>query len=114
MQIHYDEQEKVFKKKYFMWTISIVLVGTTVEFFIFKHYSNSYFNWVYFFNFIVFTPMFMNYLFLKMLKCPNCQRPYFTPFFADKDDIKNLIKSNPKCINCDFEAVIISDYKTMY
>ncbi len=55
-----------------------------------------------------------NYVVLSKVKCPSCSKNYFTPFLASKDDIKSLLKSNPKCVNCGYEAEIISDYKTMY
>lgn len=111
MLIDYDKQEKIFKKKYFTFAILvIVLLIFSVVFFT----NDDYF--LYFFGiqaFLIF-PFFPNYLFLNTVICPKCQMKYFTPFLASKNDIKSLLKSNPKCANCNYEAEIISEYKSMY
>ena len=111
MQIDYDKLEKIFKKKYFTYAILvIVLLIFTVVFFTNDDYFLCFFGIQ---AFLIF-PFLPNYLFLNSVLCPKCERKYFTPFLADKNDIKSLLKSNPKCASCNYEAEVISEYKTMY
>jgi len=76
--------------------------------------DDKYFIYFFVFQAILVFPYFPNYLFLNSIICPRCERKYFTPFLASKNDIKKLLKSSPKCASCNYEAEIISEYKTMY
>lgn len=111
MQIDYDKQEKIFKKKYYTVVLWVVLL--TIFILVFFTDKDYFIHFFVFQAFLIF-PLFPNYLFLNSIVCPKCERKYFTPFLASKNDIKALLKLNPKCANCDYEAEIISEYKTMY
>lgn len=54
------------------------------------------------------------YFLLSNIFCPYCKKHYFQPFFANKEEIKSLMKSNPVCIHCNQKANIVSDYKVLY
>lgn len=110
-RILYDVLEKKFKSKYNKGiTIAIIIM---ILFFSLA-LKGEYFLVFFIIQAILIFPFLPNYLFLKQLICPNCHKNYFTPFFASKGDIKSLLKSNPKCVNCKYESEIISEYKTMY
>lgn len=109
--IKYDEMEKKFKKKYYIVVITILSLLAYIEISILK---KDYFIQFFIIQAVLILPFLPNFLFLKTIKCPNCNKSYFTPFLASKEDIKSLLKSNPKCINCKHEAEIISEYKHMY
>lgn len=111
MEIDYDKQEKEFKKRYFKIAFLVIVLLIIISVFFI---SDDYF--IYFFGFQAFLifPFFPNCLFLNTIICPNCGKKYFTPYLASKNDIKSLLKSNPKCANCNYQAEIISEYKTMW
>lgn len=110
-QIKYDELEKKFKKKYYTKVVIIVISTLFIISFVVR---KDYFLLFFTFQAFLILPFFPNLLFLKTIKCPFCNKNYFTPFFASKEDIKSVLKSNPKCVNCNYEAEIISEYKHMY
>lgn len=110
-KILYDVLEKKFKSKYNKGiAVSIIIM---ILFFSLA-LNGEYFIVFFIIQAILIFPFLPNYLFLKKVTCPNCQKNYFTPFMASKEDIKILLKSNPKCVNCNYESEIISEYKTMY
>lgn len=111
MTIDYDIKEKRFKKKYSTITGLIILLTLILGTIFLKE---DYFLYFFAFQAFLVFPFFPNLLFLRTINCPNCNKNYFTPFFASKEDIKSLLKSNPKCVNCNYEAEIISEYKHMY
>ena len=111
MKIEYDLLEKKFNSKYRVFAFVVL-----VSYFVFEigFLKNDYYNLSFFIPLVLFLPYIPNYFFLKKIKCPYCRKNYFTPFFAGKEDIKSLLKSNPKCVNCHNEVEIISEYKNMY
>lgn len=110
-KIEYDLLEKSFKKKYYIIVVIILNLTIFIEIFLLK---KDYFAYFFIFQAFLIFPFLPNLLFLKSIKCPHCNRNYFTPFFASKENIKNLLKSTPRCVNCGYESEIISEYKTMY
>jgi len=111
MKIHYDTQEKIVNKRWniclgILSIISIVLIANFVS----LQYS---FISIFVAGFL-YKSEWPNYILLNHIVCPECKKKYFAPFFADKEDIKKLLKSNPKCVSCNYEAEIISEYKHMY
>lgn len=110
-KILYDEAEKKFKKKYYTALYSALVLLSIIEISVIQ---KDYLVQLFIVQIVFALPFIPNLIFLKKIKCPNCGKNYFTPFLASKNEIKNLLKSNPKCVNCNYEAEIISEYKTMY
>jgi len=110
-KINYDSLESSFLSKYKKIGFCIILIYFIL---VMGFLKKDYYNLAFFLPLILFLPFIPNYFFLKTIKCPSCNHHYFTPFLAGKDDIKTLLKSNPKCVNCGYEAEITSEYKTMY
>lgn len=111
LKIYYDIEEKKFKKKYVLTITIITLLSIVVSTILQKNDPHNLFFYI---PLILFLPFIPNMILLKKIKCPSCGKNYFHSFLASKDDIKKLLKSNPKCINCNNEAEIISEYKAMY
>ncbi len=110
-KIHYDLQEKRINKK---WSLFVIVLSFISFILMFNYLSLKYsFLSVFVFSFLDYDGW-RNYFILNNVKCTNCNSKYFKPFIASKDDIKFLLKSNPKCAKCNYEAEIISEYKTMY
>ena len=111
MKIEYDVIETAWNKK---WN-KILLILTIISIILLVQFVSLEYSFIsVFVSTLLFSDIWRNYFILKQIKCPNCKSNYFTPFFANRDDIKSLLKSNPKCINCNNEAEIISEYKSMY
>lgn len=109
--INYDIIEKTLLKK---WNMAVLVISLISLFLMVEFVSLKYsFVSIFIFSFLDYDRWRYFYL-LGKIKCPSCEKVYFKPFFASKDDIKTLFKSNPKCVNCYYEAEIISEYKTMY
>lgn len=112
MKINLDIEIKKMWKKFIILAVVLIAVDTLASFLLSKKYA--YFNFSYFVGIILIAPYLPNFFTLRKIKCPNCGKNYFTPFFADREKLKTLVKSHPKCINCNFEAEIISELTTMY
>ncbi len=110
-KIYYDEIEKKFNSKYNK--IILVIILAVILFYVFV-LQGEHFLICFAINMVLIFPHLPNYLLLKKIVCPSCNKNYFTPFFAGKEEVKSLLKSNPKCASCNYEAEIISEYKIMY
>lgn len=111
LKIHYDIQEKKVLKR---WNVGLLIISILVIFLMVKFIDINYSFISIFIATLLFSEIWRNFYILKVVKCPSCRSKYFHPFLASKDEIKSLLKSNPKCVNCNYEAEIISEYKTMY
>lgn len=111
LKIHYDLIEKAINKN---WTKGVIVLCLIAIVIMANLVSLKYsFVSIFVFGFID-NDRWRNYYILNKIKCPNCRMNYFNPFFANRENIKSLLKSNPKCKSCNYEAEIISEYKTMY
>lgn len=111
MKINYDRIEKVINKK---WNIGLFITSLILIVLMAQFISIKYSFLSIFVSSLLFSEVWRNFYILKKVKCPSCEKIYFSPFFATKENIKSLLKSNPKCVNCNYEAEIISEYKIMY
>ncbi len=110
-KILYDDLEKKFKSKY----NKVITVAIIVMILFFSlALRGKYFLVFFIIQAVLIFSFLPNYLLLRLIVCPICKKNYFAPFLASKEDIKSLLKSNPKCVNCNYEAEIISEYKNMY
>lgn len=111
LKIHYDLQEKKIVRKVnvlLFFCVLIIIVVTTLLVGIKYSFISIFFT-----GYLAQGDI-PNYFVLREIKCPECQMNYFKPFLASRENLKSLLKSNPKCVSCNYEAEIISEYKSMY
>lgn len=110
--IDFEYIEHKFKRKYQIIAFLIIglIAGLEVT------YIRSEYNTIFYLilGILAFTNYVPNYFVLKKIKCPYCEKNYFTPKMYGHEMLKKLIKSDPSCINCKQKAKIISEYFDIY
>lgn len=106
--IDFDYIEQKFKRNYHMLAFLALGLIAAIEVAYFRMEYNTIFYL--FLGFLVFLDFIPNYLILKKIKCPYCDKPYFTPKIGSSNSLKELIKSTPSCVKCSLKAEIISKH----